>query len=63
MTRTGYGFHIIEMIERRAGHAAPQSEVAPVIRQQLFEEKLLEAVAAQVSNMRQQASIEILIPL
>jgi parvulin-like peptidyl-prolyl isomerase len=63
ITRTGYGFHIIELIDRREGHILPEQEVATAIRQQLFEDRLLEAMAAEVSNLREQASIEILIPL
>lgn len=63
ITRTGYGFHIIELIDHREGHILPEQDVAPVIRQQLFEDRLLEAMAAQVNDLRVQASIEILIPL
>lgn len=63
ITRTGYGFHIIKLLDRRDGSALPESEVAPAIRERLFEDRLLEAMAAQVKGLRQQASIEILIPL
>jgi parvulin-like peptidyl-prolyl isomerase len=63
ITRTGYGFHIIELIDHREGHILPEREVAAAIRQQLFEDQLLEAMAAEVTNLREQASIEILIPL
>ena len=63
ITRTGYGFHIIELIDHREGHVIPEQEVAPAIRQQLFEDRLLEAMAARVQNLRQTASIKVLIPL
>ena len=63
ITRTGYGYHIIELIDHREGHVLPEHEVAAAIRQQLFEDQLLQAMAAEVTSLREQASIEILIPL
>jgi parvulin-like peptidyl-prolyl isomerase len=63
ITRTGYGFHIIELVDRREAHVVAESDVAPAIRRQLFEDKLLAATAARVDDLRQEASIEIHIPL
>ena len=59
--RTGYGFHIIKLIDRREGHTLPESEVAPAIRRYLFEDRLLAAMAEKVEDLREKASVEILI--
>ncbi len=61
--RTGYGFHIIKLVDRREGHTIPESEVAPAIRQHLFEEKLLAIMAEKVRDLRAEASVKIFIPL
>jgi parvulin-like peptidyl-prolyl isomerase len=60
--RTGFGFHIIKLIDRRGGHTLPESEVAPAIRQYLFEDRLLAAMAEKVEHLREKASVEIYIP-
>ncbi len=63
VVRSGYGFHIIELIDRHDGHTLPESEVAPAIREYLFEDRLLAAMAEKVEDLREQASVEIYIPL
>lgn len=63
VVRTGFGFHVVKLIDRREGHVVPESEVAPAIHQHLFEDGLLAAVARKVEDLRQEASIEFLIPL
>jgi peptidyl-prolyl cis-trans isomerase C len=61
--RSGYGYHIIKLVDRREGHTLPESEAAPAIRQYLFEDRLVAAMAEKVEDLRDQASVEIYIPL
>ncbi len=63
VVRTGYGFHIIKLVDRREGRLIPESEVAPAIREYLFEDRLLATMANKVKALRDEASVEILIPL
>jgi parvulin-like peptidyl-prolyl isomerase len=55
--------HIIQLIARRDGALIPEQQVAEPIRSHLFENKLVEVVAKRVSSLREQAAVEILIPL
>lgn len=63
VVRSKFGFHVIQLVARRDGQAVPEQQVAASIRQHLFETKFLEAIAEHVRTLRQQASVEILIPL
>jgi parvulin-like peptidyl-prolyl isomerase/cytochrome oxidase Cu insertion factor (SCO1/SenC/PrrC family) len=63
VVRTRFGLHIIQLIARRDGALIPEQQVAEPIRSHLFENKLVEVVAKRVSSLREQAAVEILIPL
>jgi parvulin-like peptidyl-prolyl isomerase len=63
VVRTRFGFHIIQLIARRDGELIPEQQVVEPIRSHLLETKLVETVAERVSSLREQASVEILIPL
>jgi peptidyl-prolyl cis-trans isomerase C len=63
VVRTQYGFHIIKLEARRKGSVVPEQEAAPAIRQHLSSSKLQQAVGERVRTLRQQGSVEILIPL
>lgn len=63
VVRSGYGFHIIKLVDRREGHTLPETEAAPAIRQYLFEDRLVAAMAEKVEDLRERASVEVYIPL
>jgi parvulin-like peptidyl-prolyl isomerase len=63
VVRTEFGFHIIKLVARRDGHVVPEQQVAAQIRNHLLEGKLVETVAVHVVALREQASVDILIPL
>ena len=63
VVRTQYGFHIIKLEARRGASVVPEQQAAPKIRAHLAAGKFRDAVLERVRTLRQQASIEILIPL
>jgi len=63
VVRSEFGFHIIKLVARRDGQVVPEQQVAAQIRKHLFEGKLVETVAVHVVALREQASVDILIPL
>ncbi len=62
VVRTQYGLHIIKLEARREGSLVPEEQVAPAIRQQLFATKFQDAVVDRMRALRDEASVEILIP-
>ena len=63
VVRTEFGFHIIKLVARRDGQVVPEQQVAAQIRNHLLGAKLVETVAVHVVALREQASVDILIPL
>ncbi len=63
VVETPFGFHVIEVEERRPEVREPESKVAGAIRGRLGEEKLQKLVRALVAELRATARIELLIPL
>ncbi|MDH3475790.1 MAG: peptidylprolyl isomerase [Rhodospirillales bacterium] len=62
VVRTQYGFHVIKLEARREGSQVPEEQAAPAIRQQLSASKFQDAVLERMRTLRQEASVEILIP-
>jgi peptidyl-prolyl cis-trans isomerase C len=62
VVRTRYGFHIIKLEARRAAQVVPEAQAAPSLRSHLTSTKLEEAIVERVRILREQGSIEILIP-
>jgi len=63
LVETVYGFHVLQLLERRGGESIPEKQVAGNIRQQLLAEKTQQAVRERLEALRQAAAIAILIPL
>ena len=63
IVRTRYGFHVIKLQARREGRVVPEAQAAPSLRNYLGSIKLQEAVEDRVRSLREQGSVEILIPL
>lgn len=62
VVRTQFGFHVIKLEGRREGSLVPEEQVAPSIRQHLFATKFQEAVVDRMRTLREEATVEILIP-
>ncbi|MBE3577012.1 MAG: peptidyl-prolyl cis-trans isomerase [Limnochordales bacterium] len=60
--QTVYGFHIIQVEERKEAKPATFEEVAPLIRQALTDEQLQQLVPVWLNEIRAQADILILLP-
>ena len=63
VVETPFGYHLIQVEERRPEVRQPESEVRDAIRARLGEERTMKAVRALVVELRGRARIEILIPL
>lgn len=63
VVRTRFGFHIIKLEARREEGVVPEAQAAPSVRDYLASNKLQDAVAQRVETLREQGSVEILIPL
>jgi peptidyl-prolyl cis-trans isomerase C len=63
VVETPFGYHVIQVEERRPEVREPESRVAGAIRARLGEEKVMKAVRALVAELRATARIVILIPL
>ena len=55
---TTYGFHIIEVLGRKAPKEVAFEEVEEKVREVLLEEQTMEQMNKQVNLLREQASIE-----
>ena len=60
---TPYGVHILRLEERRPSRLLPLEEVREKLRDHIREEKLNTVVDAKKADLREQAEIEILIPM
>ena len=63
VVRTRFGFHIIKLEGRRAKQVVPEAQAAPSVRDYLASNKFQDAVEERVKALREQGSVEILIPL
>jgi parvulin-like peptidyl-prolyl isomerase len=63
VVETPFGFHVLRVEERRPGVQRPEAEVRDEIRAHLREERIREAIAARVAELRAKARIEVLIAL
>lgn len=63
VVRTQYGFHIIKLQARRDARVVSEPQAAPAIRQHLSSSKLQDALVEHARALRQQGSVEILVPL
>lgn len=55
---TTYGFHIIEVLDRKAAQKVTFEEVAEKVKKVMSEEMIMEKMSEQVNLLREQASIE-----
>lgn len=60
---TPFGVHILRLEERRPSRLLPLEEVREQLRDHIREEKMNTVVAAEKADLREQARIEILIPM
>ncbi len=60
---TPFGVHILRLEERRESRLLPLEEVREQLRDHIREEKMSTVVAAKKADLREQARIEILIPM
>jgi len=58
---TDYGYHIIEVLERKEGGLKTLEEARPIIEDRLREARTPEAVRAYIADLRAQADVEILL--
>lgn len=58
VVETVYGFHVIRVEARRGGELAPESRVAPAIREELTASRRAAAVEDLVHDLRQKARVE-----
>jgi peptidyl-prolyl cis-trans isomerase C len=63
IVRTRYGFHIIKLEARREKQLVAEAQAAPSIREHLMPSKVRDAIGERVTSLREQGSVEILIPL
>lgn len=63
VVETPYGFHVVRVVGRRPESVRPLDEAREQIRAHLREERIREAVAARVAELRATARIDVLIPL
>jgi peptidyl-prolyl cis-trans isomerase C len=63
VVETPFGFHVVEVQERRPAIARAEEEVRDEVRAHLRERRLGEAVAERVAKLRRSARIEVEIPL
>ena len=60
---TPFGVHILRLEERRESRLLPLDEVREQLREHVREEKMEAAVQQEIARLREQAEVEILIPL
>lgn len=58
VVETRFGFHVLQVQERRPAATLSFQEVQPQVRQFLRQQKIQEAVAGRLESLRQQAEIE-----
>lgn len=63
IVETPFGLHIIKLEERKQAHLLPLDEVREQLREHMIKEKLDVVVAEETARLREQAEIEILIPM
>jgi len=57
--KTRFGFHVIQLIEKRPSEMAPFTEMEPEIQKYLFLEKAKKNVSRYIEELKQTANIEI----
>ena len=60
---TPYGVHILKLVEKRPPELVPLEAVREQLREHVREERAEQAVEAEIQRLREQAEIEVLIPL
>jgi len=63
IVETPFGLHIIKLEERKEARLLPLDEVREQLREHMIKEKLDTVVAVETARLRDEAKIEILIPL
>jgi parvulin-like peptidyl-prolyl isomerase len=63
VVETVYGVHILKLEDRKAARLLPLDEIREKLRDHIRDEKMAAAVEAEKSRLRQEAEIQILIPI
>lgn len=63
IVETPFGVHILKLEDRQAERLLPLDEVREQLREYISQEKMAEAVKQENERLRQQAKIEVLIPM
>ena len=63
IVETPFGLHIIKLEERKQARLLPLDEVREQLREHMIKEKLDVVVAEETARLREQAKVEILIPM
>jgi peptidyl-prolyl cis-trans isomerase SurA len=57
--RTGRGFHVIQLVERKAGDMRPFDEVKDQIRKQLYDQQVEKASQSWLKELRKKAHVDV----
>ncbi len=60
--RSPFGWHVIQVLERRAGKVRPFDEVKDELRDRLWRDQMQRHTEQYVSDLRKQATVEIRVP-
>jgi peptidyl-prolyl cis-trans isomerase SurA len=60
--RSPFGWHVIQVLERRAGKAKPFEQVKEELRDKLWREQMQRQTEQYVAELRKQASVDVKIP-
>ena len=60
--RSPFGWHVIQVLERRAGKVRPFEEVKDELRDRLWREQMQRQTEQYVADLRKQATVEIRVP-